>query len=121
VDNPVTIDHHRGCLTGTLFYKQNSGYRILLFSYRYRSREEIVLQDIKQRWNYVLTRLCHFCFAGKLQNIEGIEKSTEDDINKDNIDEIAKSTTEDYHYKIPSPVPAVKKAPKPKTIPQGNT
>lgn len=62
-----------------------------------------------------------YLFAGKLQNIEGIEKSTEDDINKDNIEEIAKSTTEDYHYKIPSPVPAVKKAPKPKTIPQGKT
>ena len=54
--------------------------------------------------------------AGKLQNIEGIEKSTEDDINKDNIEEIAKSTTEDYHYQIPSPVSA---KPKPKTIPQG--
>lgn len=71
--------------------------------------------------DYVLIRLCHFFVAGKLQNIEGIEKSTEDDINKDNIEEIEKSTTEDYHYKIPSPVPAVKKAPKPKTIPQGKT
>lgn len=70
---------------------------------------------------YVLTRFCNFFFAGKLQNIEGIEKSTEDDINKDNIAEIAKSATEDYHYKIPSPVSAVKKAPKPKTIPQGKT
>lgn len=69
----------------------------------------------------VLTILYHFLFAGKLFNIEGIKKSTEDDINKDNIAEIAKSTTEDYHYKIPSPVPAVKKAPKPKTIPQGKT
>lgn len=69
----------------------------------------------------VLTILYHFLFAGKLLNIEGIEKSTEDDINNDNIAEIAKSTTEDYHYKIPSPVPAVKKAPKPKTIPQGKT
>ncbi|KAJ7357547.1 hypothetical protein OS493_024354 [Desmophyllum pertusum] len=54
---------------------------------------------------------------GKLQNIEGIEKSTEDDINKDNIAEIAKSATEDFHFKIPSPIPVVKKAPK--TIPQG--
>ena len=62
-----------------------------------------------------------YLFAGKLQNIEEIEKSTEDDINKDNIEEIAKSTTEDYHYKIPSPVSVVKKTPKPKTIPQGKT
>ncbi|KAL9979464.1 hypothetical protein ACROYT_G017135 [Oculina patagonica] len=54
---------------------------------------------------------------GKLKNIEGIAKSTEDDINNDNIAEIAKSTTEDYHY-TPAHVPAVKKAPKPKTIPQ---
>ena len=54
-------------------------------------------------------------FAGKLQNIEGIAESTEDDINNENIAEIAKSTTEDYHY-VAS---ASKKAPKPKTIPQG--
>ena len=58
-------------------------------------------------------------FAGKLKNIEGIEKSTEDDVNNENIAEIAKSTTEDYNFKVPSPVPAVKKPPKPKTIPQG--
>lgn len=53
--------------------------------------------------------------AGKLQNIEGIAESTEDDINNDNIAEIAKSTTEDYHYLAS----ALKKAPKAKTIPQG--
>lgn len=58
-------------------------------------------------------------FAGKLSNIVGIAKSTEDDINNDNIAEIAKSTTEDYHFKIPLSAPVVKKAPKPKTIPQG--
>lgn len=51
---------------------------------------------------------------GKLNNIAGIAKSTEDDVNNDNIAEIAKSTTEDYHYSTP----AVKQAPKPKTIPQ---
>ena len=49
----------------------------------------------------------------------GIEKSTEDDINRDNIAEIAKSTTEDFHYSIPSPLPVAKKESKPKTIPQG--
>lgn len=54
-------------------------------------------------------------FAGKLQNIEGIAESTEDDINNENIAEIAKSTTEDYHYLAS----ASKKASKPKTIPQG--
>ena len=55
-------------------------------------------------------------FAGKLQNIEGIAESTEDDINNDNIAEIARSTTEDYHYLAS----ALKKTPtKPKTIPQG--
>lgn len=53
--------------------------------------------------------------AGKLQNIEAIAESTEDDINNDNIAEIAKSTTEDYHYLAS----ALKKAPKAKTIPQG--
>lgn len=53
--------------------------------------------------------------AGKLQNIEGIAESTEDDINNDNIAEIVKSTTEDYHYLAS----ALKKAPKAKTIPQG--
>ena len=57
-------------------------------------------------------------FTGKLRNIEGIAKSTEDDINTDNIAEIAKSTTEDYHF-TPSRVPGVKQALKPKTIPQG--
>lgn len=59
-----------------------------------------------------------FFFTGKLKNIEGIAKSTEDDVNIDNIAEIAKSTTEDYHF-TPSQIRAVKKAPKPKTIPQG--
>ena len=57
--------------------------------------------------------------AGKLQNIEGIEKSTEDDVNKDNIAEIAKSTTEDYDYGPESYRAAVKQAPKPITMPQG--
>lgn len=57
--------------------------------------------------------------AGKLKNIEGIEKSTEDDINNDNIAEIAKSTTEDYNYNSESYKAAVKQAPKPITIPQG--
>ncbi|XP_015776476.1 PREDICTED: uncharacterized protein LOC107354506 [Acropora digitifera] len=55
---------------------------------------------------------------GKLTNIEGIEKSTEDDINKDNIAEIAKSTTEDYDYGPESYKAAVKQAPKPITMPQ---
>ncbi|XP_067052548.1 uncharacterized protein [Acropora muricata] len=55
---------------------------------------------------------------GKLKNIEGIEKSTEDDINKDNIAEIAKSTTEDYDYGPESYKAAVKQAPKPITMPQ---
>ncbi|PFX33492.1 uncharacterized protein LOC111337373 [Stylophora pistillata] len=55
---------------------------------------------------------------GKLKNIEGIEKSTVDDVNNDNIAEIAKSTTEDFHYSVPSPLPVAKKVHKPKTIPQ---
>ena len=57
--------------------------------------------------------------AGKMSNIEGIEKSTEDDINNDNIAEIAKSTTEDYDYSPPSYEAPVKQPPQLKTTPQG--
>ena len=57
--------------------------------------------------------------AGKMSNIEGIEKSTEDDINNDNIVEIAKSTTEDYDYSPPSYKAPVKEPPQLKTTPQG--
>lgn len=66
----------------------------------------------------LFSKCATFFLTGKLKNIEGIAKSTEDDVNIDNIAEIAKSTTEDYHF-TPSQIPAVKKAPKPKTIPQG--
>lgn len=55
---------------------------------------------------------------GKMSNIEGIEKSTEDDINNDNIAEIAKSTTEDYDYSPPSYEAPVKQPPQLKTTPQ---
>ena len=50
-----------------------------------------------------------FGFVGKLNNIEGIAQSTEDDINRENIDEIAKAATEDYHFVPLSPVPTTKK------------